>query len=333
MKPRVGSIVVYAAFALVVALALVAFAVDVGYMMVVRTDLQTAADAAALAGAADLAKGTTTATNTALTFASQNVPAPLQRAQTVVTPGRWDKPSRALLANTGPIDALQVQVTHTDTPLFFGGIMGRRFFDAEARATALLRPRDIALVLDFSGSMNTQRRIDQLKAACDLFFTILKQSGNQDRVALVRYATDAQVQIPLTSDFDRINSVVQATQANGWTNIGDGMMLGRTELETNARPTAFKMMVIMTDGHVNRPANRDPRQYVLDEAQRAAAAGILLVTLSFGTDADKSLMMDVAAYCPGGVAFNVAGDLTQQEADLQAVFRKIATFRPVVLVD
>lgn len=40
------------------------------------------------------------------------------------------------------------------------------------------------------------------------------------------------------------------------------------------------MMVIMTDGKVNKPADRDPRQYVTDEAQNAVDSNIEIVTIS-----------------------------------------------------
>ena len=52
---RRGNIIVLSAFLMVVMLAFVAFAVDVGYLCVIRTELQRSADAAALAAAWELA--------------------------------------------------------------------------------------------------------------------------------------------------------------------------------------------------------------------------------------------------------------------------------------
>ena len=51
---RKGAIVVLTVFLLAFVLALVALAIDIGYLLVARTELQHAADAAALAAAADL---------------------------------------------------------------------------------------------------------------------------------------------------------------------------------------------------------------------------------------------------------------------------------------
>jgi len=53
-SPRRGAIVVLAAILLIVFLAIVAFAVDLGYVVMVQRQLQSAADAAALAGASQL---------------------------------------------------------------------------------------------------------------------------------------------------------------------------------------------------------------------------------------------------------------------------------------
>src|SRR5688500_5837104 len=57
VESRRGAIVVMAAVLLIILLAMVAFAVDSGYMLTVRTELQRAADAGAIAGAAALIEG------------------------------------------------------------------------------------------------------------------------------------------------------------------------------------------------------------------------------------------------------------------------------------
>jgi Mg-chelatase subunit ChlD len=92
------------------------------------------------------------------------------------------------------------------------------------------------------------------------------------------------------------------------------------------------MMVIMTDGKVNRPPGRDPRTYCTDEAQLALEAGIMAVTVSFGGDADKKLMQEVAEITKG-VHFNVPDSVSAHEDDLREVFRKIALNRTVQLVE
>jgi Mg-chelatase subunit ChlD len=326
-RPRRGSVTVLAAVLIVVLLAMVAFAVDCGFIALTRTDLQAAADAGALAGAGELPQSSRSGREAARWFAQKNV----EEAEVDVVTGNWDWDQRLFNPGERPTNAVQVSLSQTKTPLFFANVMGRRHFDSSARAIATYRQRDIMLVLDFSGSMNSHDKVGQLKESVDLFFRALDDSGGYDRVGFVAYSTKAELEIGLTHDYRSINRIVQKKKATGWTNIGEGMLHGRIELENNSRPIARKMMVIMTDGHVNRPANGNPRGFVLDQARQAAEANIDLVTISFGKDADKSLMKQVADTVDGP-HFLVSGTVKQQEEELRAAFYDIATRRPTVLV-
>ena len=331
-RKRRGAIVVLTAFLLVIFMCMLAFAIDVGYMNLWRTDLQHASDAAVLAGAAVIPQGEDEAATLAREYAARNLPLSADEYSVDVATGYWNRNTRVFVAGGTPIDSIQVTVNRKEIPLFFAPLMGSRSFDTAASAVASFRPRDIMLVLDFSGSMNSQRKIQELKSATKLFFEILDASGDIDRVGFVRYATQAELEVPLTNNYGHINAIVQDTKANGWTNIGEGMEFARQELDANGRPIAQKMMVIMTDGKVNRPANRSPRQFVLDEAQLAADGNIQIVSISFGGDADKSLMQEVAETAKG-TFFHVENGVDDRESDLRAIFEKIATMRPVVLVD
>jgi len=329
-RSRRGAVVVLAAVLLVVMVGMIAFAVDVGFITVARTELQGAADAAALAGVSKLPEGVSQARNTAEQYVNLNDTSASSPGITV-TPGIWNRDSRQFQPGQSPFDALQVSVNSRQSPLFFGRVFGSNTFNSGASAVAVVRPRDIMLVLDFSGSMNSHNKVDALKEAVALFFDILDEQGDQDRVGYVRYSTNADLEMPLTSDFDRINHEVQKTKATGYTNIGEGIEKGRLELLKNSRPNATRMMVIMTDGHVNRPANRGPREYVLSEAATAAAANIDLYAISFGADADKSLMRLVAD-AGHDVHFAVDGGVKESERELREVFVKLAMKRKISLV-
>jgi uncharacterized protein YegL len=327
-RKRRGVVVVLAAVMLVIMLGMIAFAVDLGVITVARTELQTAADAAALAGVAKLPQGVSTAIGEARYYVQRNSHTSPEINATV---GQWDAVSRSFIPGLAPFDAVQVQVLSSNRPLFFGRVMGGNTYAAGASATAIVRPRDIMLVLDFSGSMNEHHKVDQLKEAVALFFDILDDNTNQDRVGFARYSTFGELVMPLSNDYAGLNNEVQKSKANGWTNIGEGMEEARYQLDQNARNNATKMMVIMTDGMANKPERRDPRQFVLDEAQRAHESGIDLYTISFGSDADKTLMDDVAEIGKD-VHFSVDGGVSECEEELRKVFVKIATKWKIQLV-
>ena len=69
---RRGLSIIYVVVMLVILIAFVAFAVDVGRLRLAREQLQTAADASACAGAQDLPSGPVNATDSANSFAGRN---------------------------------------------------------------------------------------------------------------------------------------------------------------------------------------------------------------------------------------------------------------------
>ncbi len=148
-------------FALTAILGLVALAVDVGYMCLARSQAQNAADAAAIAAAAKLASGTDQSIEEAQRFAGYNwVAGKLVSPSSVdVAFGTWDQASRTFSSSPIPGNAVSVTVRRDaehdgSVPLFFGRVLGRQWFTISASAVAMTNPRDIAFVIDLSGSMN-----------------------------------------------------------------------------------------------------------------------------------------------------------------------------------
>jgi Mg-chelatase subunit ChlD len=117
------------------------------------------------------------------------------------------------------------------------------------------------------------------------------------------------------------------------TNIGDGIRSAREHLQAEGRTGAYKMIVLITDGKANLPSETDPEQYARYQAQLTDDAGIPILTISLGADADQVLMGDIAEET-NGIHFNVPGGQTvaEYEEDLKDVFELIAKDRPLKLV-
>jgi Flp pilus assembly protein TadG len=170
---RRGAIVVLTAVLLVVLLAIVALAVDLGYIMVVHAQLQNAADAAAMAGASQLLEPSalqgvpsqTAAMNTAMTnartqaqaFALQNYGGGVALA---LDPNTSNTPSGDIVCGyiSNPADRTQVlaptvpgsqvfpnsvqvrvhrdRVRNGSLALFFAPVLGINVWDLQATATA-----------------------------------------------------------------------------------------------------------------------------------------------------------------------------------------------------
>lgn len=158
--PRRGAVLVLAAFMMVAMLGFVAFAVDLGYMMVVRSQLQTAADAAALAATASLGGTEEGVVTIAQEFAGYNKAGsvPVTLSSQDVEFGNWDACGRVFSPSPSMGNAVRVTARCNDATgnnrLFFASIFGIDRFFTEVSAIAMGNPRDIAFVVDLSGSMN-----------------------------------------------------------------------------------------------------------------------------------------------------------------------------------
>lgn len=191
------------------------------------------------------------------------------------------------------------------------------------------------------GLWNTSEQpITALKNAVTVFLAYLQEVDTDDRLGLSVYtAADgtAVLESGLTSNMQFIEDVSRQRQAghyNHYTNIGDGIKKARLELQNNARPGAFKMIVLITDGIANRPTDTTTgKNYAISEATTAANAGYPIVTVSLGAAADENLMQSIADLS-GGIHFNVPGGqaVADYEEDLKDVFRQIADDRPLKLV-
>ena len=182
--------------------------------------------------------------------------------------------------------------------------------------------------------------VTAVKDAVGVFMTYIQEVDCNDRVGLVVYNSPSQnalLEQTLTEELAIIESLAEHRQAghyDRYTNIGAGIREAWIELDNHGRQGAKKMIVLMTDGIANRPGGTDSgKAYALEQAQAASARKYSIVTISLGNAADTGLMQQIADLTEG-VHFNVPGGetVTDYEADLLAVFRRIADDRPLTLV-
>jgi hypothetical protein len=188
----------------------------------------------------------------------------------------------------------------------------------------------------------SEQPVTCLKDGVDLFIQHLIDLPSEDQVGLAIYthpnADGAILEHGLIRDYTQIKNTTRQRQAGhyvGGTNISAGMAIARRELQYNARARAHKLMLVMTDGQANAPGSlSQARQAVIDEANAANTAGIKIVAVSVGLDADTALLDEIAAIGKGE-HFNVPGgqSIAQVQAQLLEVFRRVATSRPLKLIN
>lgn len=179
LTPRRGIVVVYTAAILTVLLGFAALSIDIGYLYMIRGELQNAADAGALAAAGQLAAFSTDrltlARQMAVEYAGKNMvlnKSPQLDPDVDVTFGQAvlnDATNRfEFVPNTPVVDSVRVRVRRTSdsangsVPLFFANIFGKSETDLWADATAILVPRDIAIVADLSASLNDDSELQHM---------------------------------------------------------------------------------------------------------------------------------------------------------------------------
>ncbi len=174
---RPGSILPMLAVCLVAVFSFVALAIDLGMLMIARTESQNAADAAALSATRVLDNRYPANTDPA-DYDNRRADADTRAREVVVdniflnakfTPDRVNRVRVGLYDYVSAANAFRPTYPSTkppdkswtcvevvvigDQPTYFGKVMGINTMPMTARAVAAHRPRDVAIVLDYSGSM------------------------------------------------------------------------------------------------------------------------------------------------------------------------------------
>lgn len=340
MNCRRGAMLPMIALTLVLLTIGVVFSVDIAFMHMVRAELRTATDASARAGVETLARTQDQgqAVEAAIRVAALNsvagVGLELNPSQVALGSVISNEAGR-LEFDPGAEQITSIKVTgdrgaassQGSVSLFFGSLLGRSTFQPTQVATASSTVRDIALILDVSGSMNRSedglRRIDALKTAVDVFIDEIQASSPSSAISLTSYSTNAQRVAPLTFDLNSISAEARTFNAEGRTNIFEALRFGSDSLVEDPLTRAFadKTIVLMTDGRFNVGGTPVP------SAELAASRGHLIHTVTFSSEANQDIMRTVADI---GNGLHLHAD---DGSDLAAAFREIARALSVTLIE
>ncbi len=333
---RRGAMLVLIGVVFVILFIAAAFAIDVARIHVTRSELRTATDAAAKAAVEALGReqSVEAATDAALAIAQRNIVAGngLDLVPSDIVFGgavAQDDGSFSFDPDAPFINSARVIGARTaDSPdgsvgLFFAPLFGVDNFEPTQVATATRTDRDIALVLDVSGSMNISGRFDALKNGLDVFLRELDATSQNEMVSLSVYSTKARKSQDLTNDLQQIRDAFAEETPNGFTAIGDGLRTGLRSIlrDPEARPFALKSIIVMTDGRQNRGVGPE----VI--ARQAARQNVTVHTITFSDGANQDLMEQVATIA-NGIHLHAEND-----SQLVDAFREIARQLQVLLIE
>ena len=333
-RRRRGAMVVLLAAMLVMFFVAVAFSVDIAYMHLVRGELRAATDAATKATSETLARtqdvGQAIARGKEIARDNLVAGKGLELADSDIKFGNSTRQADdrfKFVENGRPLNSVLVEGKRTansrsgSVGLFFGRVLGKGFFEPTERAIATFVERDLVVVVDTSGSMAGQKFAD-LQRSMQTFISTLKTANLQTRVGLASYSSSGVERVALTSNLDDISRAMSQLQVFGATSISGGMEAG-SRIMRGARSGDIieRTMIVMTDGLHNSGGEPEPIAVAL------ANQNVVIHTITFGADADRSRMQRIAQVARG-LTFHADNGV-----QLNKVFRDLALTLSTVITE
>jgi Ca-activated chloride channel homolog len=157
---------------------------------------------------------------------------------------------------------------------------------------------NLVFLLDVSGSMNESNKLPLVKEAMKM---LAGQLGEDDRVAIVTYASDTRVALPSArgNERERIVAAIDALQAGGCTYGSGGIQLAYQQAADHFVPGGVNRVILCTDGDLNVGVTRD--EELVEMIQEKAKSGVFLTVLGFGEGNLKDSKMQKLADKGNGI--------------------------------
>lgn len=172
----------------------------------------------------------------------------------------------------------------------------------------------IVLVIDTSGSMKANGRLDQAKTAARQF---VERKLPNDQIALVTFANEPRVAVNFTADAGALLPVLDGLQPSGETALWDGVRVGANLL--TERPDLLPYLVVLSDGAdtVSESSAADA-----SGAARSAQAGVFSIAITGSGESDVPALRALADEAGGSfVETKDASELGRIYADLQGILQ------------
>jgi Ca-activated chloride channel family protein len=171
-------------------------------------------------------------------------------------------------------------------------------------------PLNIALVIDRSGSMGNEHKLDFVKSAV---VSLLDHLGPNDVFSLIAFDDTAQILVPAQrgANRDRIKQQIAALAPGGGTNIYDGLSLGYREAAKNRIADGVNRVILLSDGEVTAGI-QDPHQFQQLVSGVSADRDIQTSAIGVGVEFNEDLMLGIARDGKGSYHFLRDGADTRQ---------------------
>jgi len=181
---------------------------------------------------------------------------------------------------------------------------------------------NLVFLVDVSGSMQSSDKLPLVQRGLRM---LVKNLSDDDRVAIVVYASRTGVVLPSTSIDNRrvILSRIDDLSAGGSTNGGDGIRLAYEQAQENFIKGGTNRVILCTDGDFN-VGTTDTKELV-NLVKRKAKGGVYLTALGFGTGNHNDAMMEKVSNDGNGNYFYVDSNSEAQKVFVQELSGTLVT--------
>ena len=154
-----------------------------------------------------------------------------------------------------------------------------------------LRPLNLSLVIDKSGSMASAEKLVRVKEALRALVPKLRPS---DVLSIVAFDSNAEVLMPaeLVGNREKAQEIIDSLEPGSSTNLNGGLMLGYEEDLKHFSKESTNRVILLTDGIANKGEVNPAR--IAENSLGYNDRGIDLSTIGVGEDLNKDLLQVLA---------------------------------------
>jgi Ca-activated chloride channel homolog len=182
------------------------------------------------------------------------------------------------------------------------------------------KPADVELILDNSGSMADDAKLDHAKQGLQAFF---KQVAPQDEIGLAKFSDKITQLVPPAPFRDNRAALQRAVRdiiPEDDTSLYDALLFGVDTVKARADTDHINAVVILTDGQdTHSSATQAQVMSALRAQGQAESASVRVFTIAYGQDAQEQ-ELERFATASGGKGFPA------DTGDIAAVYRSISSF-------
>jgi Ca-activated chloride channel homolog len=182
------------------------------------------------------------------------------------------------------------------------------------------RPANIMLVLDNSGSMGDNNKIEQARAGLHQFLT---QASPNDRVGLIKFSSHITQLVPIaamSTNRATLNSAIDHIFPEDQTRLYDAVAAGVNSVAALKDTSRINAVVLLTDGLDNQSSlSLSDLVGQLRTQSQSEAGQIRVFDIAYGSDADQHGLQQIAD-ATGGKEFSA------DPTNVQTVYQSISSF-------